>query len=802
MRLQLSSFLLFVASSQTDALSVPRQTVSVVPTSSSLQATQNVDCLVVGGGISGSTLAHNIHYQSSGKTSVLLTEARDYIGGNVKSHRTEDGFLWEEGPNSFATQPSIIRISHELGIENELVFANESLPPWVNFDGKLHPLPKGQGGKGPKGQLELVFGPNGVLKFALVGDLLSWPGKIRAGIGAFLGHLPPPDRKEETIREWVTRILGEEVFLRCIDPFVSGVYAGNPETLSMSAALSKINRIEKKSYDIEWNKFGAIFYGGLARQVELSKERKADPPRPEWIEFEYGNPGSYREGLSTLPKAIHKELGDKVKTEWKLVSIDHAPLNSDGYKYIATYDTPTGEEKVQTKALVSTIPAHALKTNILEKVMPDATKIFNKIRSNVQRKGIYYPPVVACTVAYPKSSFKDVELPNGFGNLQNLPGFGSLNPRTEGVRTLGTLWSSSLFPGRCPEDYNLLLNYIGGSRDPSLAELTEEEIIGEVDKGCRQVLLKKDAPPPKVIGMKVWPTAIPQYELGHLEMMEDLQDLEDDMDGLWICGNYRTGVAFPDCVTFGYEHASTVLKHLKNGKPKKEKKRLSAPPVSYTMKADLDVFEYEKVVTDGVIADDATLKEAKNEVLTSIETEIVVMSEPSEDLSIPYDAAAKLAYETSDKSTPYDVFKVKYESDAVELVKSKRKPVVEEIVKASSPEKNPMDSEAFQRALLAARLNIAAKATASSKHKTVDVSIPYDAAAKLAFETSDKLLPYDDFKAKYEAEAVELVKSKKLPKLEVVAKLPSISPEVLAAKEKEAKQRALLTARLQSKVLM
>ena len=186
------------------------------PLASSLAASTNsnddeVDCLIIGGGISGSTLAHNLD-RSGAK--ILLAEARDYLGGNVKSHKTEDGFIWEEGPNSFATQPSIVRIAYELGISDQLVFANEALPPWVNHNGKLHPLPKGQGGKGPKGQLELVFGPNGVLKFAFAGELLSWPGKIRGGIGAFLGHLPPPENKEETIREWVTRILGEEVFLR------------------------------------------------------------------------------------------------------------------------------------------------------------------------------------------------------------------------------------------------------------------------------------------------------------------------------------------------------------------------------------------------------------------------------------------------------------------------------------------------------------------------------------------------------------------------------------------------------------
>ena len=229
--------------------------------------------------------------------------------------------------------------------------------------------------------------------------------------------------------------------------------------------------------------------------------------------------------------------------------------------YEATFDTPDGSQTIRAKTVVSTMPAHVI-SDILEPVMPESKNIFNKIRKEIDRIGVYYPPVAAVTVAYPKKSFKDVELPNGFGNLQDLPGFGSLNPRTEGVRTLGTLWSSSLFPGRAPADYNLLLNYIGGSRDVSLADLSEEEIIEAVDEGCRQVLLQKDAPSAKVIGMKVWPTAIPQYELGHLPLMKELEQAESKLPGLWVCGNYRTGVAFPDCVNFGYEQAKVVKKFL------------------------------------------------------------------------------------------------------------------------------------------------------------------------------------------------------------------------------------------------
>jgi len=472
---------------------------------------------------------------------------------------TDDGFVWEEGPNSYATQPSIVRIAHELGIDSELVFADESLPPWVNFGGKLHPLPKGKGGKGPAGQIELVFGSNGVLKFGLAGDLLSWPGKIRAGIGALVGHMPAPEKGEETIREWVTRILGEEVFLRIIDPFVSGVYAGDPEKLSMRAALPKISRIEDYSYGIDWNKFGAIFYGGLARQVELTKERKADPPEPQWVDFEYGNPGSFKKGLSTLPDAIREELSDKLKLQWKITNVDKHP---SGAGYVATFDTPTGTQTVSTRSLVSTIPTHAMGATF-EPVLPGSTELFTRERAEIGRIGIHYPPVAAVTLAYPKTAFKDFELSNNFGQLKDLPGFGLLNPRGEGVRTLGTLWSSSLFPGRCPPDYNILLNYIGGSRDPAIGAMEEGDIVSAVDTDLRKVLLNGGAPEPKVLGVKVWPTAIPQYELGHLGVLEELEEMEKGLPGLWVCGNYRSGVAFPDCCTFGYDHAKVVGEFLK-----------------------------------------------------------------------------------------------------------------------------------------------------------------------------------------------------------------------------------------------
>jgi hypothetical protein len=250
-----------------------------------------------------------------------------------------------------------------------------------------------------------------------------------------------------------------------------------------------------------------------------------------------------------------------------------------------------------------------------------------------------------------------------------------------------------------------------------IAELTDDEIVGEVDKGCRQVLLKPDAPPPKVVGMKVWPTAIPQYELGHLEMMDKLHEIEKTIDGLWVCGNYRSGVAFPDCVTFGYDHAKVVIDHLKN----------SDNVASVVME--------EEAITETATEEEVALDEEEEEVVVAAVEDDV--EEDDVDISIPYDAAAKLAYEASDKSMAYDDFKIKYEAEAVELVKSKQ----------------PSNDKEEEEVVVAAVED-------DVEEDVVDISIPYDAAAKLAYEASDKSMAYDDFKIKYEAEAVELVKSK------------------------------------------
>merc|ERR1712157_144857 len=169
--------------------------------------------------------------------------------------------------------------------------------------------------------------------------------------------------------------------------------------------------------------------------------------------------------------------------------------------------------------------------------------------------------VCAVTLAYPMSAVK----PDRIDEEGNLPGFGQLHPRTQGVTTLGTIYSSSLFPGRCPKGEFLLSSYIGGTLNQGILDQTEEELATQVDKDLRKMLLKPDAPAPVVVGVRVWQKAIPQFYLGHLEALEAANEAtaEAGYEGLFLSGNYNSGVALGKCVEGAYKVADDVASYCK-----------------------------------------------------------------------------------------------------------------------------------------------------------------------------------------------------------------------------------------------
>lgn len=403
-----------------------------------------------------------------------------------------------------------MRLAVDVGLKDDIVLADSTLPRFVYWDEKLYALP---------------MGPKDIPTFRL----LSIPGMIRAGLGAVGLVCPKPD-KEESIKEFITRHLGEEVFAKMIDPFVSGVYAGDPSKLSMSAAFKKIFALQ------ELGVTNGIIEGAIIRINQKKRDEKPlDSDLPTW---KGGALGSFRNGLGMLPEAVARILGDRVRLQWKLVSV----IRREDGRYEGLYETPQGQQTVIAKTIAMTAPARVT-AEILGGVAPGIERL----------QEIHYPTVWSISLAYPKSAFK-----------KPLSGFGNLIPRSMGTRTLGTIWSSCLFPGRAPEGMELLLSYIGGAQDAGIKDLSEEEVVRTVDADIKKILMDKGCDvAPVVVGARRWEKAIPQYNIGYWEIMAEAEKGLEQCPGVFLGGNYSSGVAFGDCVLWGRDNAGRIAEYVK-----------------------------------------------------------------------------------------------------------------------------------------------------------------------------------------------------------------------------------------------
>jgi oxygen-dependent protoporphyrinogen oxidase len=439
------------------------------------------DTLVIGAGISGLSAAHALLRAGRG---VLVAEAAGRAGGNIRS-RHEAGFILEDGPNTVAaSHAELWRHFEELGVAGELVEAERR-------GARRYVLRGGEPVALPASPPALVRSP-----------LLSARAKLRL----LAEPLVPHARHDESVAAFFARRLGAEPVAALVDPFVSGVFAGDPAALSMRAAFPRLWELEQR-------------HGSLLRGMLAGRRRRGPRPRRAII--------SFRKGLETWPLALARALGERL---WLSAPVRALRRGDAGWE--ATVERAGAPARVRARTVVLATPAHAA-AQLLQQ--PEARAL----------AAIPYPSVSVVHLGYRR---EDVAHP--------LDGFGLLVPAREGRALLGSLWPAALFPERAPEGQVLTTNFVGGARRPELAMDDDEGLIARTH--AELVALLGVRGQPVIARVARWPLAIPQYVAGHSERVDALAQLERRLPGLHLLANYRGGIGVEACWLNGTHLAEAI----------------------------------------------------------------------------------------------------------------------------------------------------------------------------------------------------------------------------------------------------
>jgi oxygen-dependent protoporphyrinogen oxidase len=463
--------------------------------------------LIIGGGISGLATAFYLQGRARAEgvdLEVQVLEKEDHPGGKIRSIK-DQGYLCEWGPNGFLdSKPQTLNLCSDLGINGELLRSNDNARKRFIFsDSMLHRLPE-----------------NGPSFFA--SKLISWPGKIRLAMEPFSPGSPPG--VDETLAAFGRRRLGNEALQKLISPMVSGIFAGDPETMSLKACFPRIAELESE-------------YGGLVMAMVLLARKKRRERAAGKVVSSVSGPGgiltSFREGIQHVTESLAKKLGAGcIMTGQTVLEV------SKGKSVPYRVRTETGE--LDADLVVVAAPSFAA-AGILRSVQDAIADILAEI------------PYASMTVSCFGYERERIE--------HNLDGFGYLIPKVEGMATLGTLWDSSIFENRAPEGHVLLRSMLGGACFPEYIELPEEEIVERVQKDLQTTMGISESP--SFVRVFRHEKAIPQYTVGHGARLAALEERLEAFPGLFLTGNSYRGISLNDCVASAVKAAEAGISYLK-----------------------------------------------------------------------------------------------------------------------------------------------------------------------------------------------------------------------------------------------
>lgn len=445
------------------------------------------DVAVIGGGISGLAAAYEA--QKTG-ASVIVLEAAEGFGGVMQTDNV-GGFLVERGPTSMAATEHSERLLHELGLAADIVRPDDRAKRrFVLRDGMLHTLPSS---------------PVSLIK----SELLSANGKLRLLVEPFVRR--GGDDREESLAELVSRRFGQEVLEYLVDPFVSGVCAGDPARLSSRHVLRVIGELEQQ--------YGSVLRGAIQR-ARASKGKSS------------GSIISLRHGMRQLPAALQSALSGSCVSDARVTAVE-----TDNQRVRLACNIGGIRETVQADAIVCALPSHAIA----------GIKWPEPWQSDLSRMAqVSYAPIA--TVAL---GFRREQIAHG------LDGFGALFPSAEKREILGVLFNSSMFEGRAPTGRVLATAFVGGARHSSSNPTSDNGTLSA--DACGQAALRELIPllgiscAPEMTSVAVWQSGIPQLEVQHQSVLTAASAIENRAFNVFFTGSYLSGASIGDCLAHGHD---------------------------------------------------------------------------------------------------------------------------------------------------------------------------------------------------------------------------------------------------------
>lgn len=460
---------------------------------------------IVGGGITG--LAAAYHLQERIKADRLplscrLIERQTRFGGKILTERV-DGFTIEGGPDSFISmKPWGIELCQRLGISDRLTGTNPNQK-------KIYLLRKDRLEELPEGVMALM--PTRLWPF-LRSPLISPLGKLRMGMDLFIP--PKTDSTDESLASFVKRRLGNEALERIAEPLLAGIYAADATQMSLAGTFPQFREIEQK-------------YGSLTRGM-LARRRAVPSSSSRYTMFM-----TLKEGMGEMVETLVKRLGPATLMAGSGVNGIQARAT--------TYELLLGDgRRLEADAVILAAPAF---------VAADLLKQLDLLLSERLAK-IPYVSTATVSLAYKRS-----------GSLHPLNGFGFVVPRSERRRILACTWTSTKFPHRAASDHVLIRCFVGGAGREELALQEETSLVKMVCEDLKAIMgISAD---PVLVKVYRWEKANPQYHVGHLERVAEIEKMATQHPGLFVTGAAYRGVGVADCIHQGIQTAEKALAHLK-----------------------------------------------------------------------------------------------------------------------------------------------------------------------------------------------------------------------------------------------